>query len=379
MEIVNQYLTHFKSALKGRYITFEHIEPLLKKSPRVEILKYGVSEKGKNIPLLKIGNGSHKVLAWSQMHGNESTTTKAVFDFLKLIEQEKVYQNEILKFLDQNTLFLIPMLNPDGAELYTRNNANNIDLNRDAKQLTQKESSFLDAVFTEVTPDLCLNLHDQRTIYGLNTSKPATVSFLSPAANASRSVTPARKKAMNYIVAMNNLLQDLIPDQVGRYDDTFNSNCVGDRFTSLGVPTILFEAGHYPDDYQREKTREFIFYALLNVFGILKPDTASQTSYDEYFNIPENQKNYCDILLQNVQVKPGVYISIAIQYEEVLSEKSIDFIPVIKELSPKEHLLAHKIIDIGKEMILINSQENIYIDDKIYTICYKNTGKEIIL
>jgi murein tripeptide amidase MpaA len=36
------------------------------------------------------------------------------------------------------TFYCIPMLNPDGAALYTRENANKVDLNRDS-QLTQRK------------------------------------------------------------------------------------------------------------------------------------------------------------------------------------------------------------------------------------------------
>ena len=63
---------------------------------------------------------------------------------------------------------------------------------------------------------------------------------------------------------MNDELQKHIPDQVGRFDDSFNANCIGDQFTLLGVPTILFEAGHYPNDYYREYTRKMIFVALIS-------------------------------------------------------------------------------------------------------------------
>ena len=49
--------------------------------------------------------------------------------------------------------------------------------------------------------------------------------------------------------------------QVGRFDDAFNINCVGDYFQTQGTSTILFEAGHYQNDYSREKSRKFIAFA----------------------------------------------------------------------------------------------------------------------
>ena len=363
--------------IQGRYIALKHIMPLLKNNSKIELIKTGVSEKGKEIPVLKIGKGSKKVLAWSQMHGNESTTTKAVLDFLSCIDQKEVFQKEISTFIESYSVYLIPILNPDGAKAYTRENANGVDLNRDAKALTQKESKLLRELFTEIKPDLCLNLHDQRTIYGLETGNPATVSFLSPSANTERTITDARKIAMHHIVKMNRALQRFIPNQVGRYDDTFNDNCVGDSFTAAGVPTILFEAGHYQNDYQRDKTREFIFYALLELFGItaLKEEN---NSYKPYFTIPENKKNFRDIILRNVLLENSKGpVSIIIQYEEELVDEKVELIPVIKEVGASINYIGHKEIDFQNEEILINSQQKAAIDEKVLTIHYKNNGNEI--
>src|SRR5690606_13406057 len=115
------------------------------------------------------------IMLWSQMHGNETTTTKALFDVLNTFKT----QNSIL---DACTILIIPILNPDGAEVYTRLNANNVDLNRDAQNLSQPESRVLRDCFNRFKPNFCFNLHGQRTIFSVdNTSQSATVSFLSPA------------------------------------------------------------------------------------------------------------------------------------------------------------------------------------------------------
>ncbi len=48
------------------------------------------------------------------------------------------------------------MLNPDGAEKWTRTNANDVDLNRDSQNLTQPESQILRKCIEDFKPDLCL-------------------------------------------------------------------------------------------------------------------------------------------------------------------------------------------------------------------------------
>lgn len=367
------FSSHFESRLRGRYITLEDLNMVLNTSQDfVEISVAGVSELGKNIPLLKIGTGKKIVLGWSQMHGNESTTTKAIFDFLKFIGQKEFFQHEIKQFLDSFTFFIIPMLNPDGAELYTRENANLVDLNRDAQDLSQYESKVLQAFFDKVQPDLCLNLHDQRSIYGFETGKPATVSFLSPSADKDRSLTAARKIAMEHIVRINAILQELIPGMVGRYHDAFNAKCVGDTFQMAGTPTILFEAGHFKDDYTRERTREFIFYAFLELFEITGANEKA-IDFNDYFDIPENKVNFKDLIIRNTRVgECEESIDIAIQYSEVLKNNTIHFEAVLDSINDCDLIFGHKEIDMAGEAILIDSQEKIAVGQIISTIARKS-------
>jgi murein tripeptide amidase MpaA len=107
-----------ESNLFGRYITLENIEPLLMKfntNYQVQIIGYSVL--GKPIYTYQLGTGSKRVLLWSQMHGNESTTTKALFDFLNFLNSDTAFAE---KMLEEFTFCFLPMLNPDGAMLYTR-------------------------------------------------------------------------------------------------------------------------------------------------------------------------------------------------------------------------------------------------------------------
>jgi hypothetical protein len=379
MNFKDWYNNNFESRLAGRYVTLEHIDPILKSCPKsIGVSSVGTSEEGRRIPMLKIGSGSKIVLAWSQMHGNESTTTKACFDFLKFISQKEHFKEETEAFLNSFTLFIIPILNPDGAARYTRENSNMVDLNRDAAKRSQKESKALRKIFDTIKPDLCLNLHDQRTIYGLPSGLPATVSFLAPAADRDRSITPAREVAMNHIVRMYHALTREIPGQIGRYDDSFNNNCVGDTFQMLGVPTILFEAGHFPDDYQREHTRMYIFLALLELFSISQQSNRPAVTAD-YFKIPQNIVNFKDIIISNaLWGDRDTTCSLAIQYREVLKRGKIHFIPELSEVGSLAGKNAHQHIDAQNKRILVNSQGNIEIGEEITTIFEKNDKNNVI-
>jgi len=198
------------------------------------------------------------------MHGNESTTTKAIFDLLHFLNDSK--NLEAKQILEKCTLYIVPMLNPDGSELYTRVNFNEIDLNRDAQALS------------------------------------ATVSFLSPASNKERTITESRKKGMQIIAEMNTALQKVIPNGVGRYDDGFNINCTGDTLENRGITTILFEAGHHPEDYAREITRKWMYLSLVTAINYISKNTITGKGYKNYFNIPENGKCFKDIIIRNFKI-----------------------------------------------------------------------------
>jgi len=301
--------------LSGRYITYQMIIPLLDKYPFDEIIHLGNSVKGIPINLYRVGKGNKKILLWSQMHGNESTTTKAFFDVLLKLKTANI--------LSELSIYCIPMLNPDGAKLFTRVNFNNIDLNRDAHELTQPESKCLRKAYDLVQPDYCFNLHDQRTIFSVGrTPFPATVSFLAPAYNKERNINEVRQKAMELIVVMNSILQHHIPNQIARFDDSFNINCTGDKYTSLGTPTILFEAGHY-----------------------IATSYITNVNYADYFNIPENDKCFYDIILRDDTHSGN---DVGILYKEVLENTQISFVPYIVEIGDLSTKYGHKEIPLSK-------------------------------
>jgi hypothetical protein len=307
----NLFLAQKESSLHGKWITYNDIENLFSKyEAKFTVTQIGLSEEKRPIMQLKIGNGAKKILFWSQMHGNESTGTKGLFDFFNCIEG--VSDTIFKKILKECTLVFIPMLNPDGSQVYTRVNANNIDLNRDAVERAAKESKILRAVLEAFTPHFCFNLHDQRSIFGVEgTKNPATISFLAPSEEVTRSLTKGRKETMNVIVAMNKMLQNVIPNFVGRYSDEFYPTATGDNFQKLGYNTILIESGHYPQDYHREESRKYTFFSILQgVYHIA--NTSNFDNYKDYFTIPNNDKIFFDVIHRY----PNSSNDVSFQYEE---------------------------------------------------------------
>ncbi|GAA4270227.1 M14 family zinc carboxypeptidase [Hyunsoonleella aestuarii] len=364
IELIKElYLKNKEESLFHRYITNDHVSPLLqKRKGGIDVNTIGKSVFGEPIYGFKIGNGNKRILMWSQMHGNESTTTKALFDLINTFLDST---SDVDYILSSCTIYIIPILNPDGARAYTRINANEIDLNRDAQNLTQPESRVLRKVFEDFNPHFCYNLHGQRTIFSAGkTSNSATVSFLAPAQDEICTITPNRKVAMEVISVMNKSLQKVIPQQIGVYDDAFNINCVGDTFQSQNVPTILFEAGHSKDDYARDKTRELIYLSYLVSLDYISRNSINGLHYKDYFDIPENDKCFLDVIIRNAKVE-GDNVDIGIQFQENLVDNRVTFLPRVEKIENLNELYGHLEIEASGCEVLAH-------DGKTLKIGYEN-------
>ena len=336
--------------INKRYLPPAIVGDFLKNLPKGSKVKtIGYSVQKRPISLVSMGVGNTKILFWSQMHGNESTTTKALFDFIPwfLDSSQQAHQKKF-------TLNIILQLNPDGACVYERLNAVSVDLNRDALKMSQPESKALQNIYNKFKPDYCLNLHGQRTLFSAGLmGKPASISLLAPSAEINRTLTPARISAMKHIVAIFKGLENDLPNQIGRYDDTFNPNCIGDHFTSLGTPTILFEAGHFPGDYQREVTRSLIFKSFKIFFNTLLVDE-NLHNVNEYMNIPENSKDYVDLLVKGVNIiDQGTLFKsqhLGVRYEEELINGEICFIPFAFVYGDQIEFKAHRTITLPNDL-----------------------------
>lgn len=341
-----QIFQQFKaSEVSGRYITLEDIEPLLKRPGRKGILDIaGKSVENRPIYVYTIGSGSRRILLWSQMHGNESTATKALMDLFNFLDSDAADA-----YLREFTFCFVPMLNPDGAVRYTRENANVVDLNRDFVNLSQPESRILTEIFEQFAPEFCFNLHDQRTIFGVaHTGKPATISFLSPAFNAEREYNEVRVRAIDAIVYAAKVLEPMIPGQIGRFDDGFNENCVGDNFTKKGKPVVLVESGHYPGDYKREISRKITFIAILASIHQLHENVVVDNSVAEYLIIPQNKIVFFDFGFKNVRINSdGIekITNFVAHYKEELIENKLHFNAYFADFSNCENYFVHEDFD----------------------------------
>lgn len=281
------------------YTTIAPLIEKLKANPMYKVQRLGYSIEKRPINLVSLGNGPTQVLLWSQMHGDESTATMAIFDMFNYFssdEKDTVKQ----QILDSLTLHFIPMLNPDGAERFTRRNALNIDLNRDALRLTSPESRILKRVRDSLQPKFGFNLHDQSAYYNTQGSgNTATISVLAPAYNYEKEVNEVRGNAMKMIVHLNNTLQKFIPGKVGRYDDAFEPRAFGDNIQKWGTSAILIESGGYKNDVEKQYIRKLNYIGILSSLHAIAAKSYGNLKVEEYFTIPENDRKLNDLKVKN--------------------------------------------------------------------------------
>jgi murein tripeptide amidase MpaA len=126
----------------------------------LKIEEVGRSYDNREIYQIEWGKGATKVFMWSQMHGDEPTATPALLDMFVYLQKNR--SKTWVKELENNlTIRAVPMLNPDGAELFQRRNLQGIDINRDAAALETPEGRLMKKLRDEWSPHIGFNLHNQ--------------------------------------------------------------------------------------------------------------------------------------------------------------------------------------------------------------------------
>lgn len=302
-ENYNNYKEKKLYKLWHKHIEITELIKELKTCECFDVECLGKSVEDRDIFCIKAGSGKTNVALWSQMHGNEPTATMAIFDILNFIEAPGEFVKERNKILENLTLYFVPMLNPDGAERFVRENALGIDLNRDAARLQAPESNLLKVLIDTTKAEFGFNLHDQSRAFGAeNTGKPATISFLAPAANFEKTVDDKRERSMKVIAGMQNLVNKFSPGCVARYNDDFEPRAFGDNVQKWGTSTILIESGGSVNDFKRQYVRKLNFAIITDALFSIATEAYNHQKLNNYTNIPQNEKNFYDLVIRNANL-----------------------------------------------------------------------------
>ena len=143
------------------------ISELSKSAPSMKVRVIGQSQQGRNIPLLVFSdshsasptvlmkNNKPTVLIVALQHGDEPASGEAALAYAKSLAEGK--EGDVLSRVN---VLIVPRANPDGAENFTRDLANGINLNRDHLLLTTPESRAIADVFNQYQPDVVLDSHE---------------------------------------------------------------------------------------------------------------------------------------------------------------------------------------------------------------------------
>ncbi len=332
-QLNNSYEIFRENSLTSRRFKHSDIKPLiekLKKNSSFTVKQQGSSAQGKAIYLISLGTGSTKVFLWSQMHGDEPTATMALFDIFNFFTQSDKFADFKKEVLAKLTIYFMPMVNPDGTEVFERRNFFQIDLNRDAAREQSPEARVLKSAFDSIKADFGFNLHDQSIYYSAGRSfKSAAISFLAPAMNYEKTVNPIRKKAIQLIGQLDKVLSDFIPGHIGKYSDDYEPRAFGDNFQTWGTSTILIETGGWKGDPEKQFLRKMNFIAILSAFKSIAEQGYSEEPVVTYEAIPFNEKdNLMDLLLRNLDYTVNgqkIKIDIGINRTEINKDSARSF------------------------------------------------------
>lgn len=271
-----------------------------------EIVEEGTSAEGRSIPLLRLGNGPTGVLLWSQMHGDEPTATAALLDTLSWIGANRS-DPSVRRLLSSLTIWIIPMLNPDGAERTQRRNAQEIDINRDALRLSSPEGRFLKSVRDRVRPAFGYNLHNQNpNLLAGKAGGQAAIALLSVPGDEQLSETPGTRRTRQLAVKVQRLVSELAPGRISRYDMDYTERAFGDSMTRWGTATLLIETGGWAGPGEAERLVRLNFVALAGSLSSLADGSVETINPGEYAQIPLNLRDaLASLVLRNARLAGG--------------------------------------------------------------------------
>ncbi|TDQ11108.1 M14 family zinc carboxypeptidase [Pedobacter metabolipauper] len=318
--VLDRYSTFIESSVTDRFLKHKDVIRLLADLPsEFEVGLQGNSVENRSISLIKWGSGPTRIFIWSQMHGDEATGTMAILDLFNFLQQEQ-FSDDVNLLKESCTLYMLPMVNPDGAERFTRRNAQQIDINRDYLQTVSAEALLLKQCREDIDPHFGFNLHDQTTLWSVkHNQKPATLSFLAPALDESLSINETRERAMLVIADIFKAIDPILPGHIGLFNDEYEPRAFGDNFQKEGTATILIEAGGLAGDPEKQQIRKYYFLSILSGLRSIAKRTYLEQQTSNYFCIPKNDKQIFHILIHQVLLN-GTWVSIGINYDELPNE-----------------------------------------------------------
>ena len=146
--------SRLREAALAAHVQLHVIGRSVEDSPLWAVRLYRGKDKDSDAQAQKVSDQECVALLVGQQHGDEPAGCEAL---LKLIGELSLDASKLSHNLD---LWIVPRINPDGAERQKRRNANDKDLNRDHLILSQPETKAIHQLARKIRPHLFVDCHE---------------------------------------------------------------------------------------------------------------------------------------------------------------------------------------------------------------------------
>ncbi len=381
----NNFYQHYHSfqetRIKERRFSDKTWENLLndwKNNPLLRIKEIGKTYEKRSIHEIKFGTGPIKIIAWSQMHGDEATATMAITDILLFLSQKGDSFDEFRKNLHQKiTLYIIPKLNADGAHQWQRETALGIDMNRDAQKLNTPEAAILSRWADEIQPLFAFNLHDQNRLYSAGNSKHQThIALLATPGDEKGTWTDSRLRAAKLANRLTRQLKPYLENKIAKWTDEYEKRAFGDTFQSRGYGLILIESGGSGWDLEKQSLRKLNACMLLDAFHAISENKWQEENTELYTHLPTNEKAIVDIKIKDAPLNEASNRrgDIVLKLKEKPEKnQTITYSWIVDDIGDMSHL--HGLIEINGQHFDLAQDQKIKLEGEYQELIFTEKGK----
>ena len=118
LNIVNTNTKYNSSLLMQNLVTLVRLYPFL----NLQVI--GKSVLGKNLYVIRLGNGPNRVFYSASFHANEWITSVVLMKFIEdycnsYVNNSSLYGYNVRDLFSTSSIYIMPMVNPDGVDLVT--------------------------------------------------------------------------------------------------------------------------------------------------------------------------------------------------------------------------------------------------------------------